>query len=354
VPQVESDDPTIQHYYDFSAGEAEFDRAFNALGMRYRWQTVTMDSFRPVIDSILEQSRDHRPIVFNLCDGDEVNGCPGVSVIRHLEQAGLPYTGANERFYELTTSKITMKTAFEGAGVPTAPWEEIPATARRVNGLFSRLRGPVILKPAVSAGSLGIGCKNVVNTSRELHEQLATLRKGVHGWSLSEGGIFVEEFVDGPEFTTFIVGNANALNSAVVYPPVERVFNRKLPATERFLSFDRLWEFYENERPVANGEELWRYAPAPDELSARITEVSWAAYEAVGGTGYGRVDLRMDERTGNLLVLEVNAQCGLSEDENVTSIGAIIRFAGTTYGAVVQAILNEAVRHAEELVRLAS
>jgi hypothetical protein len=30
-PLVESDDPTIQYYYDFSTGEVEFDRAFAAL-----------------------------------------------------------------------------------------------------------------------------------------------------------------------------------------------------------------------------------------------------------------------------------------------------------------------------------
>jgi len=307
-----------------------------------------------VVDGIREASDGHRPVVFNLCDGDEVNGCPGISVVRHLDAVGLPYTGADEHFYDITTSKITMKTAFEVAGVPTSPWEEIPAGAKRVNGLFARVPGPVILKPAVSAGSLGIGCKNVVSTPKELHAQLKALRQGVHGWSLADGGLFVERFVTGPEYTTFIVGNARASHRAIVYPPVERVFNAKLPPTERFLSFDRLWEFYEDEAPVLGGGDLWQYAPAPAELKDRIMEVSWAAYEAVGGTGYGRVDLRMDEASGALYVLEVNAQCGLSEDENITSIGAVIRFAGTTYAAVVQAILEEAVRVAEEAVRLSA
>lgn len=354
VPQVESDDPTIQYYYDFSSGEAEFDRAFAALNLAYRWQPVTMASFRDVIDRIPAESRDHRPVVFNLCDGDEINGCPGLSVVRYLEQSGLAYTGADEHFYDVTTSKITMKSAFEAACVPTSPWEVITPSAKRVPGLFSRIPAPLILKPAISAGSMGIGCKNVVSTPRELNEQLAVLRNGVHGWSVTQGGIFVERFVDGPEFTTFIVGNARAYERAIIYPAVERIFNRNLPPTERFLSFDRLWEFYEKEAPVSNGEEFWQYAPAPQELAERIHDVSWAAYEAVGGTGYGRVDLRMDARTGDLMVLEVNAQCGLSEDENITSIGAVIRFAGTTYAAVVQAILHEAVRHSEELVRLAS
>lgn len=354
VPQVESDDPTIQYYYDFSAGEAEFDRAFAALGIAYRWQPVTLANFRQVLDGIRGAASDHDPVVFNLCDGDEVNGCPGISVIRHLDQLGLPYTGADERFYHLTTSKITMKSAFEVACVPTSPWEVIPANARRVNGLFSRIPGPLILKPAVSAGSMGIGCRSVVHTARELRQQLAALRQGVHGWSFTEGGIFVERFIDGPEYTTFIVGSARARERATIYPPVERVFHPSLPPAERFLSFDRLWEFYEREAPVEGGEDLWQYAAVAPGVRARIEEVSWAAYEAVGGTGYGRVDLRMDARSGDLFVLEVNAQCGLSEDENITSIGAVIRVAGTTYAAVVQAILDEAVRHAEEAVRLAS
>lgn len=354
VPQVESDDPTIQYYYDFSSSQAEFDRAFASLELSYRWQPVTMATFRDVIDGIRAESDGYRPVVFNLCDGDELNGSPGLSVVRYLEESGLPYTGADEHFYDVTTSKITMKSAFEAACVPTAPWEVIPAGAQRAPGIFRRIPAPLILKPAVSAGSLGIGCKNVVSTPRELNEQLAALRQGVHGWSVEAGGLFVERFIDGPEFTTFIVGSARDYDHAIVYPAVERVFNRKLPPTERFLSFDRLWEFYEHEAPVGPGEEFWQYAPAPADLAERIHEVSWAAYEAVGGTGYGRVDLRMDARTGDLHVLEVNAQCGLSEDENATSIGAVIRFAGTTYAAVVDAILRDAVRHAEQAVRLAS
>jgi D-alanine-D-alanine ligase len=68
--------------------------------------------------------------------------------------------------------------------------------------------------------------------------------------------------------------------------------------------------------------------------------VSWAAYESVGGRGYGRVDLRQDARTGELFVLEVNAQCGISEDENHTSIGAILRFARRPFSSAVRQIIE--------------
>ena len=71
--------------------------------------------------------------------------------------------------------------------------------------------------------------------------------------------------------------------------------------------------------------ETFKPVEVPAELGARIELLSWEAYAAVRGHGYGRVDLRMDAASGELHVLEVNAQCGLSEDENYTSIGAILR-----------------------------
>ena len=52
--------------------------------------------------------------------------------------------------------------------------------------------------------------------------------------------------------------------------------------------------------------------------------------------------MRMDKENGKLYVLEVNAQCGLSEDEDYTSIGAILRFSGTTFTQLVSEIITDA------------
>ena len=52
--------------------------------------------------------------------------------------------------------------------------------------------------------------------------------------------------------------------------------------------------------------------------------------------------MRMDAATGKLYVLEVNAQCGLSEDENYTSIGAILRLSGKTFTELVAEIISDA------------
>ena len=43
-------------------------------------------------------------------------------------------------------------------------------------------------------------------------------------------------------------------------------------------------------------------------------------------------------------MLEVNAQCGLSEDENYTSIGAILRVSGKSFTEITIEILKDALR----------
>jgi D-alanine-D-alanine ligase len=59
--------------------------------------------------------------------------------------------------------------------------------------------------------------------------------------------------------------------------------------------------------------------------------------------GYGRLDIRMDKNTGKLYMLEVNAQCGLSEDEDYTSIGAILRYADKTFSGIILNIIKDAL-----------
>lgn len=347
APHLESEDANISYYYDFTQSIEEYTRVFAELHAEWQWQPVTMKNFAAIIQQIALTSTGKEPLVLNLCDGDEVNGTPGVSVIHELEKYNLIYTGSDDYFYNITTSKIPMKKAFDKKGVANAAWRVITSKGS-VRGICKRVGSPLIIKPAVSGGSMGVSVKNVVHNEEELSQRIEELKDGYRGWNLLADGLFVEQFISGPEFTTFITGSYDDPDNCKVYEPVERVFHESLPDTEKFLSFDRLWEIYEDETPMPEDGNFYEYTKPDPSLVAAIKQLSLDAYAAVKGKGYGRLDIRMDKITGKLYMLEVNAQCGLSEDENYTSIGAIIKASGVSYTTVIAAILNDALRRHEQ------
>lgn len=344
APHLESDDPNIQHYYDFSQSIKEYAKVFDELKVPWKWQPVTMDNYATIIRSIAVSANGKTPLVLNLCDGDEVNGTPGVSVIRELEKHGLIYTGADTQFYSITTSKIPMKKAFDKAGVTTGNWRVITEKKGSTKGICKRVGTPIIIKPAVSGGSMGVSVKNVVHTEVELAKRVEEIYKGYHGWNLLIDGLFVEQFISGPEFTTFITGSFDDPSTCTVYEPVERVFHESLPDAEKFLSFDRLWEIYEDETPMPQNENFYEYRAVEPSLIPALKKLSLDAYKSCGGKGYTRIDIRQDAATGKLYMLEVNAQCGLSEDENYTSIGAILKVSGVSFTEIIGEILKDALR----------
>jgi len=345
VPHLESVDENISYYYDFSQSIAEYTKVFKEMDIEWKWQPVTMNNHEEIINKIVEESKNSTktPLVLNLCDGDEVNGSPGISVVRQLEKNKLIYTGSEEYFYQITTSKGPMKMAFDHAGIANARWTMIDSAAAATDDIFDTLGTPIILKPAVSGGSMGVGIRNVVNNMDELKLQLEKMFEGYRGWDLAIDGVIAESFIKGREFTTMITGSSRHPDQCRVYYPVERVFHGSLPDHEKFLSFDRLWEIYEEETPMPEQENFYDYHAVDIELGEKIRTLSLEAYASVNGTGYTRIDLRMDQETGELKVLEVNAQCGLSEDEDYTSIGAILRVNKTSFRQMILEIFQDAI-----------
>jgi D-alanine-D-alanine ligase len=343
APYLETDDPSLQSYYDFTQSIAEYAKVFTEVNCEWEWVNVTLENINEVIARVKGHTGKQN-LVLNLCDGDEINNVPGLSVIHALDEHNLVYTGSDAWFYSVTTSKITMKEAFERHGVAMPGWVKLNGHIDR--NLFSKVGKPAIVKPAISAGSMGLTVKNVVSNQRELKHILDTLHNGYHGWKL-DAGLLAEQFIIGREFTTLLVGSSNHPETIAFYKPVERVFHPALPEKEQFLSFGRLWEIYEEESPMPDDGYLYEYAPvACDDLTARLKEISMSAFHAVKGKGYARLDIRMDKHTGQLFVLEINAQCGLSEDENYTSIGAILRASNKTFTDLIVEVLDDALlRH---------
>lgn len=329
--------------YDTFATRTELEAALNSLSVRWKWRAITFNNLEDAVREVASSQPTDKSVVLNFCDGDEINGFPGISVVRGLESAGVAFTGADSHFFRITTSKILMKEGFGKARVSTPSYRVINDTKNDVAGLCSLLGAPLIVKPAISAASWGITLRSIVYTDEEISVQADELLKGRHGCIFPEGTIFVERFIDGPEFTVLVVGPSLIPGGVKVYPPVERVFEDGLPMAERLLSYERYWGDYDEEPPLPAGTALYTYGLVEDEgLKERIIDLAKRAYMAVGGCGYGRVDIRMEERTGGLFVLEVNANCGISSDDQ-TSVGQILRLSGNTYTYLLKDILSDAM-----------
>lgn len=351
APYLETKEENIEYYYDFSQSILEYEKVFSLLKLPWEWKTVTNNNFKSIIDEIDQLKTGNTPVFLNLCDGDEINGAPGISVIHYLKEKKLRFTGADIRFYENTTSKIVMKKIFDEKHIPHASWKAIHHTEQYMKDIAPHTGLPFIVKPAISGGSMGLGTRNVIQEESALYPLVQSLFDGYKGWDFAYGGFVAESFINGPEFTVFIIGSYLYQEQAIIYTPVERIFHDALPDMEKFLSFDRLWETYEKEKPIDEKADFYQYQRIPKILETAIKAISWEAYCAVEGTGYGRVDIRMDKETGKLFVLEVNAQCGLSEDENYTSIGAIARIGNHPYHEMIAHILEDAcVRYNERTI----
>ena len=331
----------VANDYDTPEFRADVRSWLAPLPVDWDWVEVTSEGVQRVVDAAADAARTRPVVVLNLCDGTEDDGYPGISVVRALEAAGLPATGADSGFYEISTSKLAMKRRFAAAGVSTSPWVEIRKPAIDVARAGLELGWPLFLKPDTSAASVGISQKSVARTLTEAVRQSEALLKGMHGREFDRCGIYAENFLSGREFTVLLQSTGDMQEPVRVYPPCERVFHSALPVEERFLSFERYWEQYDDESPPPPGEPFYRHAPVEASLAAEVSEAARLAYLAVGGSSYARVDLRQQSESGRVCVLEVNANCGLTSDDQ-SSAGAILGFAGVSLSDFVRCALREA------------
>ncbi len=154
----------------------------------------------------------------------------------------------------------------------------------------------------------------------------------------------VERFIEGPEFTMFVAGTWRRPDTVWGFPPAQRQFHDTIHSSEQFLSYDRYWGLYREESPPPAGEPFYWYEACPPESLHIVSDLGKRAFCAVHGHGYGRVDLRYDKKAGEYYVLEVNANCGISSDDQ-TSVGNILRIAGVSFSDLVGRLIEDALAH---------
>lgn len=122
-------------------------------------------------------------------------------------------------------------------------------------------------------------------------------------------------------------------------PPISYASVRcRFPPGETFKHFALKWEGYEG----------MAWEPCADSaLDARIREASCALFTGLGGTGYGRTDVRVDA-AGNVYVLEINPNCGLVYPDGAFGSADEILFACGGHRAFLSNMLRVALHRHEQ------
>jgi D-alanine-D-alanine ligase len=112
------------------------------------------------------------------------------------------------------------------------------------------------------------------------------------------GATLIEEFIEGREFSVLVVENAAEELQPFAYHPVEFRF----PNGESFKHFDLKWKNYETMTHLQCDD---------DDLAERLKDISRKLFVGLNGSGYGRCDIRMNDR-GELFMLEINPNCDIA------------------------------------------
>lgn len=256
-------------------------------------------------------------LVFNLCESIDGVAALEPPVISVLELLGLAYTGSSSWTTSLTLQKHIVNAALERAGLPVPKY----ALVRR-GGPIPAVGFPAICKPAAEDASIGIEQRSVVRTTRALTERVEAM---LERWD----EILVQRYVDGREVNVGILGDT-------VLPIAEIDFGNMPKGMWRIVTYRSKWD-------EGCDEDLGSAprcpARLPASVAAQLRRIAMAAWRITGGAGYGRVDLRIDER-GRPWILEVNANPDISPG---AGLARMARVAGIEYGPLVRRVCELAL-----------
>jgi D-alanine-D-alanine ligase len=227
-------------------------------------------------------------LVFNLCEGLSGQGSEEHLPAAAVELLGLPMTGARALTLGLCLRKDLVNAHLRAQGIAVPDW----AVARAGQPLAWKSY-PAIVKPAAEDASLGIDDRSVVRDGTELE---AARARAHESWER----VIVQRFIEGREINLAVVGEA-------VLPPAE--IEWALPdGLPHIVTYAAKWET----GSVYDRGTVPRMLGAHEErLSARLAGLARRVWSAVDGVGYGRIDVRLDER-GRIYVIDVNPNPDLS------------------------------------------
>jgi D-alanine-D-alanine ligase len=228
-----------------------------------------------------------------------------------LELLGIAYTHSGVLASALAMNKAMAKIVLKDAGVPVPDGRIVN---RREAARAHVLNPPYVLKPVAEGSSYGVFI--IRDAAAPPPAELAS-----DDWKYGES-LLAERFIAGRELTCAVIGD------------------RALGVID-IRAADGGW--YDYEAKYTKGGSI-HILPAELKLNIyqQIQQLALTAHKALGCRGVSRSDFRYDDRpggTGELVMLEVNTQPGMTETSLVPELAA---HAGMSFGELVRWMVEDA------------
>lgn len=240
--------------------------------------------------------------VFNLMHGP---GGEDGAIQGALELMKIPVTGSGILGSALSMDKVRSKWVWENQGIPTAPFRVISASETDFETAVQGLEYPLFVKPTGLGSSIGV---SRVAMPQQLADAVALARR-------HSDTVVVEQGIAGKEYFMGVLGSATL--------PLIRIETPN--------------EFYDYDAKYLSDKTRYH---CPCGLSAALEtslgEIALEAFEALNCSGWGRVDLILDEAEQPWF-LEVNTAPGMTDHSLVPQAAAQI---GVDFDELVWRILE--------------
>ncbi len=243
-----------------------------------------------------------------------------------LEALGIPYTGSGPSSCARCTDKTLAKHLMLEAGVPTPAFRTLREVAIRdlgagaaMGAIEAGLGFPMVVKPAHGGSAIGVKFASS-------EDELPGAMVGAFSY---DGTIVLERHVRGRDLAVSVLDTERGNRGAE--PP------HALPVVE---AVPREEEFYDYESRYEIGMTTF-VCPAelPAETTTRAQQLAVEVYELLGCHGFARVDLMLEEETGELWVLETNVVPGMTE---TSLLPQAANAAGLSFDELLERVLASA------------
>jgi D-alanine-D-alanine ligase len=197
-----------------------------------------------------------------------------------LEFLGLPYTGSGVLGSALAFDKLRSKLLWQATGIPTPPHDLLSANSD-LCAIAQRLGLPIMVKPASEGSSFGM---SKVREAGQLEEAYALAVN-------YDRTVIAEKFIEGMELTAGILGTT-------ALPLI------RLETPRDFYDYDAKYLRDDTRYILPCG--------LPGEKERELQRLCLEAFDALGCSGWGRVDLMLDA-AGRPWLLEVNTAPGMTD-----------------------------------------